>query len=188
MKELMDIIGWETERLNRSIDQLREFSKPRRLKFDMCDMREVVKKAIFIMNQDFELVWGRQIVKHFPKNLAPVWLDPDAMEQVTLNLIKNGLQAVHEGGIVDVRLQNRKTGSKRHVRLSVKDNGEGIKKEHLQRIFEPYFSTKARGIGLGMHIVKQIVDLHGGRILVNSQVGEGTTIIVDIPTERETDG
>ena len=188
MKELMDIIGWETERLNRSVDQLREFSKPRHLKFTMCDMREVVKRAIFIMNQDFELVWGRKIVKHFPKNLIPVWLDPDAMEQVMLNLIKNGLQAVHEGGVVEVRLQNRRTGSKRQVRLSVKDNGPGIKKENLQRIFEPYFSTKARGIGLGMHIVKQIVELHGGRILVNSEEGRGTTIIVDIPTEREADG
>jgi len=105
-----------------------------------------------------------------------------------LNLIKNGLQAVHEGGVVEVRLQNRRTGSKRQVRLSVKDNGPGIKKENLQRIFEPYFSTKARGIGLGMHIVKQIVELHGGRILVNSEEGRGTTIIVDIPTEREVDG
>ncbi len=188
MKELMDIIGWETERLNRCIDELREFSRPRHLKFSMGDMREVVKKAIFVMNQDFELVWGRRIEKYLPRTLVPVWLDFDAMEQVALNLIKNGLQAVAEGGIVNVRLQTRGKNSNKSVRLTVKDNGPGIKKENIDRIFEPYFSTKARGIGLGMHIVKQIVESHEGTIHVSSTEGQGTTIRVDIPVERIDDG
>jgi len=188
MKELMDIIGWETERLNRSVDQLREFSKPRHLKFVMGDMREVVKKAIFIMDQDFELMWGRKIVKRFPKELPLIWLDSDAMEQMVLNLIKNGLQAVQEGGVVEVSLQCRGRKSNKYVRLSVRDNGSGILEGNIQHIFEPYFSTKVRGIGLGMHIVKQIVESHKGQIQVNSEEGAGTTVVVDIPVERERDG
>ena len=188
MKELMDIIGWETERLNRSVDQLREFSKPRHLKFVMGDMREVVKKAIFIMDQDFELMWGRKIVKRFPRELPLIWLDSDAMEQMMLNLIKNGLQAVHEGGVVEVSLQYRGRRPNKYVRLSVRDDGSGIQEENIQHIFEPYFSTKARGIGLGMHIVKQIVESHKGKIQVNSEEGTGTTVFVDIPVEREKDG
>ena len=188
MKELMDIIGWETERLNRSVDQLREFSKPRHLKFTQYDMREVVKKAIFVMNQDFELVWGRKIVKRFPRELPLAWLDHDAMEQVAINLIKNGLQATHEGGVVGISLNSRGRGQNRTVRLSVKDDGPGIEEENLHRIFEPYFSTKARGIGLGMHIVRQILELHSGKITVRSEQDKGTIIDVDIPVERKNDG
>jgi signal transduction histidine kinase len=188
MKELMDIIGWETERLNRSVDELREFSRPRHLNFQLTDLREVVKKAIIIMNQDYELIWGRKIVRRFPKELSLAWIDSDAMEQVALNLIKNGLQAVRVGGVVEVRIQSRGQGTKKRVRLVIKDNGPGIKEEDLQRIFEPYFSTRARGIGLGMHIVKQIVESHQGVIHVNSEVGKGTTVFVDIPVERINDG
>lgn len=188
MKELMDIIGWEAERLNRSVEELREFSRPRHLQLKLCDIREVVKKAIFLMNQDFELIWGRKIEKRFPKEMPHIWIDGDAIEQVALNLIKNGLQAVHEGGVVRVIILYRRKAKQPTVRLVVRDNGPGIKSEDLQNIFEPYFSTKARGIGLGMHIVKQIVEAHNGHIHVESKIGIGTTITIEIPQERETDG
>lgn len=188
MKELMDIIGWEADRLNRCVDQLREFSRPRHLKIVKSDLREVVKKAIIVLSQDFELMWGRKIVTRFPKELPSVLVDPDAMEQVAINLIKNGLQAAKEDSMVEVRLHCRGKGSKKRIQLGVKDNGPGISEENMKMIFEPYFSTKARGMGLGMHIVHQIVESHGGRIRVKSEEGQGTTIIVEIPLEREDNG
>lgn len=188
MKELLDIIGWESERLNRSVGLLREFSRPRRLEFKMSDMQEVVKKAKFVLSQDFELMSGRDVVTKFAKSLPLANVDPDAIEQMALNLIKNALQAVDEGGLVEVCLQCRGRESNRRILIRVKDNGPGIPEEDLGRIFEPYFSTKARGMGLGMHIVKQIIEFHGGSIRVKSAVNQGTNVLVEIPVERKDDG
>ncbi len=188
MKELMDIMGWETERLNRTIDQLREFSRSKELIFEISDLKEIVKKVILFLKQDIELVSGREIVTHFSKHLPLACIDRDAMEQVVLNVIKNALQAVERAGLVEVRLQSRIRESKKQIRFQVKDNGVGISKDNLPRIFEPYFSTKAKGMGLGMHIVKQIVENHGGRIRVKSIETQGTNVIVDIPVMREGDG
>ncbi len=188
MKELMDIIGWETERLHRSVDQLREFSRPRQLQFERCDLTDVVRKAIIVLNQDFELMWGRTIETRFSKNRPYVLIDADAIEQVVLNLIKNGLQAVKEDGVVTVHVRCRGKGDKQRALLQIVDHGSGISQDHLQHVFEPYFSTKARGMGLGMHIVKQIVESHGGRIQIKSEEGKGTTVSVEIPFERKDDG
>ncbi len=188
MKELMDIIGWESERLNRIVNQLREFSKPKPLKFVMADLREIVKKAILVLNQDFELIWDRTITTKFSKDLPSTLLDPDAMEQVVLNVIKNGLQAIHAGGTVEVRITSIGREERRKIRLQVRDNGSGIPEENIQHIFEPYFSTKAKGMGLGMHIAKQAVESHGGTIRINSELGKGTTVIIDIPVRKEENG
>jgi len=188
MKELMDIIGWETERLNRSVDTLREFSKPRHLKFIESDIKEVIKKAILVLSQDFELLWGRKIIKKFSPQLPSVWIDPDALEQVVINLIKNGLQATREEGVVEVHLKCTGRKAKKRVQIIVKDDGPGVAKEVLNHIFEPYFSTKARGMGLGMHIVKQIVESHHGTIRIKSEENQGTMVTVEIPVERNDDG
>ncbi|MBN2028738.1 PAS domain S-box protein [bacterium] len=181
MKELMDIVGWETERLNRTIDQLREFSRPKELVIEKSDLREIVTKVILFLKQDVELVSGRQIVTHFSNNLPLAYIDRDAMEQVVLNLVKNALQAIEKTGVVEIWLQSRSRESKKQIRFQVKDDGVGISKDNLSRIFEPYFSTKAKGMGLGMHIVKQIVETHGGRIRVKSTEKQGTNVIIDIP-------
>jgi PAS domain S-box-containing protein len=182
MKELMDIIGWETERLNDSIDMLREFSRPSELRRVKSDLREVVKKAIFILNQDFDLIWDKKIKTNFPEEFPLLLLDPYAMEQVVLNVIKNSLQAINEGGEVRVRLRRK---NENQIVMKIRDNGLGIIKENLNRIFEPYFSTKARGMGLGMHIVKQIVEAHGGEVVIKSERGKGTTVDIIIPVEVE---
>jgi len=188
MKELMDIIGWETERLNRIIDMLREFSKPRQLHLTDCDIKEVVLKAINVINQDFDLVFGRHIKTRFSNDLPSVEADPDALQQVALNLLRNAMQAIDEGGHVQVNVKYGKRPAKGSIVLEIQDNGPGIPEENLDQIFEPYFSTKARGMGLGMHIVKQIVDMHNGEIVIRSEAGKGTLIQVIIPCRRDRHG
>ncbi len=188
MKELMDIIVWETERLARSVDELREFSRPKQLRFMQYDIREVVKKAIMVLNQDFELAWGRKIHTKMPKHFPLIWMDADAVEQMMINLLKNGLQAVEEGGVVEVRLSVQERGGPKYAVVQVKDNGPGISQDNIRRVFEPYFSTKVRGMGLGMHIVKQSIDSHHGIIQIDSGEGKGTTVTVKIPMERGENG
>ena len=183
----MAIIDWETQRLTRSINTLREFSRPRQLRFGMHDLQEVVKKAILVINQDFELVWARKIIIRFPDSFPQVKMDPDAIEQVAINLIKNALQATHEGGAVTVKLKTVKRKTGEAACLEVSDNGKGIPQDLAEHIFEPHFSTKM-GMGLGMHIVKQIVDTHEGTIHLKSTEGKGTVIKVHLPLFEEHQG
>jgi len=188
MKELMDIIGWEADRLERSVNELREFSRPKKYNFVASDIREVVIKSIQILSQDLELVFGRKIYKNFSKQLPLIKIDSDAIEQVAINLLKNALQAVSEGGVVNLRLKVSGKSSAQMIVFDVKDDGPGIAKEEQKKIFEPYFTTKARGMGLGMHIVKENIKAHGGRLDIISEPGKGTIMRVQLPVEREQNG
>lgn len=184
LKELLNIIGWETDRLERSIIELREFSKPKRLHFVPCQLGDVVRKAVLVLDQDVELTSGRKIVQAGYAGLTEISIDPDAMEQVAINLIKNSLQAVDEGGRVEINLKKETIQGNPYLLFEVVDNGPGIEEKHIEQIFEPYFSTKARGMGLGMHIVKTHVEAHGGFMSINSEWGEGTAVGVHLPILR----
>lgn len=188
MKELMNIIVWETDRLRRSVDQLREFAKPRLIRFCDCDPGEVAEKAIKILERDYELSRGKQILRRFAKDLPVMSMDPEAMEQVILNLVKNSLQAVEAGGRVTVVLRIQGQPPADRLLFRIRDNGTGLPDDQLKRVFEPFFSTKTKGMGLGMTIVKQIVEAHGGTIAFRSKVDIGTTVDITIPIEGEANG
>jgi PAS domain S-box-containing protein len=181
LKELLDIIGWETDRLNRTIEQLREFARPRKLRFIQGDVAAVLRKAIKVLSQDIELVMGRRITTRFTSKLSTVLIDEDAFEDAAINLIKNALQAVKEDGHVEVSLCRKGTSRDGKIVLVIQDNGPGIPDHVRQKIFEPYFSTKARGMGLGMAVVKQIIEAHGGTIAVANREPHGTQVIVELP-------
>ncbi len=189
MKELLDIIVWETERLEQSVNELREFSKPKVMNFVESDLCSIIKKAIMILNQDFNLIFGRRIHNKFIGNIPKMLVDPYAIEQIMINLVKNGLQAIPEGGTVKVLVKKSQTKKRPDdVIIDVVDDGPGIDEEDKKFIFEPYFTTKARGMGLGMHIVKKNVEAHNGVIEVLSEKGAGTTIRVKIPVKRGGNG
>jgi len=120
---------------------------------------------------------GIQIVTHLPPDLPPVFVDPQQMTQVLENLVTNAYEAMPQGGklIVKARADRNK------VYLSMADTGEGIAEENLGRLFEPLFSTKPRGVGLGLALSKMLVEANGGRIEVESQEGKGTTFTLILP-------
>ncbi len=188
MKELMNIIAWEAERLSKSVDQLRELSKQRSYNFKNSDLCDIVKRGLLIINKDFELLMGKDIETYFPRNLPQTKLDSDAMQQVVFNLVKNALQAIEEGEKIEVRVKNITKKSEKYLVLEVKDYGKGISEKDINSIFEPYFSTKSKGMGLGMHVVKQIVEAHNGTIYIKSKENVGTTITVYIPVVGDNNG
>jgi PAS domain S-box-containing protein len=114
-------------------------------------------------------------------DLPPLRLDPDQMSRVLGNLISNSVDALPPGGEIKITLnlvgQNQV--------MTFADNGPGIASEHLAQIFEPFFTTKSRGTGLGLYIIKQIIDYHKGQITVWSQVGQGTRFIITLPCRSE---
>jgi len=111
-----------------------------------------------------------------------VLFDREKIQQLLLNLILNAVQASKKGSSITVSLTRRDTG----VELSVADHGEGIDPELTDRVFEPFYTTKTSGSGLGLAVVKSIVDDHSGEIKLESQPGVGTTFTVRLPTIRST--
>jgi two-component system cell cycle sensor histidine kinase/response regulator CckA len=128
-----------------------------------------------------------------PDDILPVEIDEGQIEQVMDNLIINADQSMPEGGIIEIRFENIINAGDsvlplrrgEYVKISIKDNGMGIAKEHLPRIFDPYFTTKQKGSGLGLATAYSVIKRHGGHISVESEVGVGTTFHIYLPATRE---
>ncbi len=128
-----------------------------------------------------------------PEDCWPVKADEGQISQVVNNLIINAQQAMPEGGVVTLRADNVMAGAElgipvqpgRYVHITVGDHGTGISPEHLQRVFDPYFSTKAKGRGLGLAVTYSIIQKHGGHISVASELGIGTTFHIYLPASVE---
>ncbi|MGA9045516.1 PAS domain-containing protein [Sulfuricurvum sp.] len=115
-----------------------------------------------------------------PETLPPLWVDAQQIHQVLRNLISNGIEAMPEGGTLDIRALSDEVTKK--ITLSVHDSGIGITPEHLDKLFQPLFTTKARGIGLGLVVVKNMTEANGGTIKVESEVGKGTVFTLTLPS------
>jgi len=122
------------------------------------------------------------VTKAFGRDLPPVMLDGDLMRQVAINLILNAGAAMPDGGGT-LTVATGLDGD--DVVMTFRDNGNGIPLENLEKIFEPFFTTKTKGTGLGLAITKQIVEQHHGRIVIDSTVGQGTTVTVRLPLEPD---
>jgi len=115
-----------------------------------------------------------------PKTLSPLQVDSQQIQQVFRNLISNGVEAMPEGGTLEIRaVENKPEGN---IAISVRDTGTGIAPDVLPKLFQPLFTTKARGIGLGLVVVKNLTQANGGRVEVQSEVGKGTLFSITLPS------
>jgi len=108
-------------------------------------------------------------------------VDGKQLERVFLNLTKNAVQAMPNGGKLTIATNETKD----HIEIEFTDTGAGISEENMSKLFEPLFTTKAKGIGMGLAICKKIVEEHGGTIEVKSKVGQGTTFTIKLPKKEE---
>jgi two-component system sensor histidine kinase HydH len=128
---------------------------------------------------------GITLQADLPADIPAAGIDPDRMIQVFLNLYLNALGAMETGGMLSVALTEL-PGER--IRIEVRDTGVGIAPQDLGRIFDPYFTTKPSGAGLGLAIVQKIVDAHGGEIRVESTPGQGTTVTILLPAKNQEQG
>ena len=120
-----------------------------------------------------------QVEKRLAKEMEDTLLDEKQMQQVLINLLLNAMQAIGEKGVISIRsdVDNRK----KCVRVEIADTGCGIPDDQVSRVFDPFFSTKSNGTGLGLYVSYGIVQKHKGSIRVLSRVGEGTHFILELP-------
>jgi two-component system NtrC family sensor kinase len=125
---------------------------------------------------------GVTITKDFTPTLPTVMLDGDQMRQVAINLILNAGGAMPDGGRLVIRTTRL---DENHAQIAFIDSGCGIQAEYIEKIFEPFYTTKERGTGLGLAITRQIIEQHHGQIQIQSDPGQGTTVTVTLSFEHE---
>ncbi|MBW2623201.1 MAG: hypothetical protein JRD68_09870 [Deltaproteobacteria bacterium] len=121
-----------------------------------------------------------QVITSLDNSLSTVFIDPLQIEQVVINLITNACQAMPEGGILEIKAKIRDSD----MLILFKDTGIGIPGENLDKLFEPLFTTKARGIGLGLSVAKNLAEINGGRIEVESEEGRSSTFSLILPLKE----
>jgi len=181
MDKLIANIKAEIHRLNRMIENFLDFGKPLRLQLKSTDLASILSEVLELARlkgTDQGVVFETEGLDHLPR----VAVDIEQIKNCFVNIILNALQAMSHGGVLKVSAQTDPENDR--VRIHFHDTGSGIETDHLDKIFEPYFTTKKLGIGLGLALTKRVLDEHGGTISVSSRRGTGTTFTVSLPLER----
>jgi len=156
------------------ISSLIDFARPRAPVWQEVDINGIVQETLSRNGVPGNVM----VIRRLDESLPAILADPDQLVQVFGNIIRNAIQAMPEGGRLTVK---SKVSSPGWVSVSISDTGVGIPPKDQQKLFEPLFTTKAKGIGLGLAVSKILVEGHGGTIEVKSKVGEGSTFTVMLP-------
>ncbi|MFQ5599193.1 MAG: nitrogen regulation protein NR(II) [Candidatus Krumholzibacteriia bacterium] len=186
----VEFILAEVDRLNRIINDLFSAGRPLELSLQDTDLVHLVDRSVRTLQTRFE-ARGVECVRRVQPDLPRVGVDADRIEQVLINLIQNAIEASPRGESIEIE-QRLGSSSEPLVEsaevdsliTSVRDHGEGIPQEDRDKIFEPFYTTKARGTGLGLYVCHHIVEGHGGQIVVDSRPGEGSCFLLCLPLGR----
>jgi len=174
-KRLSDIINEEAIRLNRIVTEFLDFARPSTLRPRECNLVEIINRGLDFIRPELEKR-GIRLKNHIGDQRLPVMADEDQLYRVFLNIFMNAVQAMEGGGELSISLRKNKS-----YIIEIQDSGEGIEKDEIEKIFEPFYTTKDKGTGLGLSIVKKIMDAHGGKIWIESERGRGTKVNIEIP-------
>ena len=187
----------EIQRISKIISSLLKFSRKGNMEFKKSDIRKELESVLSLVEKEMQLE-GIQTIRKFDSEILPVFIDTDGMRQVFFNIINNAKFAMHRGGVFTVSTEvlipeenwsfyqgkdSPTPNPKKIMRVKFSDAGLGIRKEDMEKIFEPFFTTKPeeKGTGLGLSVSYSIIEKHGGRLEVESEIGLGTAVIIDLP-------
>jgi len=175
-KEMAEFISSEVDRTNTLVTRFLDFARPLAVRPQRGDITQVIDRAVADVERQ-PAAERVSIYRNYSPDIGPFSFDPDLMERVFYNLLVNAVQASPAQSSVTVKtiLEDNT------VEVSIIDRGSGIDPKHLESIFNPFFTTKSQGVGLGLAIVSRIVDEHGGRIAVESEPGAGSVFRISLP-------
>ncbi|MFB3886556.1 MAG: GAF domain-containing protein [Thermodesulfobacteriota bacterium] len=180
-REDLRVVEEEIRRINEIIDQFLRFAKPAAPLFEKTDVLPIFEETLQLLRPQIER--QRISVQKKFQTLPPITIDREQMKQVILNLLMNAIQAMPMGGRLELSGQLSRDGH--WIQFSIKDYGMGIPPEDMDRLFDPFFSTKEGGVGLGLSIAHRIIDQHHGKIEVESTSGKETLFTLWLPVSYE---
>jgi signal transduction histidine kinase len=175
---MVDVTQGEVKRLNGIVEEFLSLARPLPLKLDSVTVEELLREVTALVEADAE-ARGVRIVLNAPSDLPLARWDRNQMKQLLLNLVMNSFEAMPHGGTLTVAASALRTS----LILTVEDTGEGVPPDLLPKIFEPYVTSKTKGLGLGLAVARRIVEAHGGTIEPKSQAGNGSVFTVTVPCE-----
>jgi two-component system sensor histidine kinase HydH len=180
-REDLNVIEEEIDRINQILDRFLRFAKPAVPLLERTEVASIFEETLQLIRPRMEK--QRVHVQKELQDLPMILMDREQMKQVALNLLLNAVQAMPRGGTLMLRGQNSKDGQ--WITISIQDSGVGIPNEDMNKLFDPFFSTKEGGIGLGLSIAHRIIDQHHGKIEVESDPGKGTLFTIWLPIHNE---
>ena len=176
LEKYLSVSRGEILRLDYIVTQFLQAIRPSAPQIRLASLNDVVKETLELLSPEIENR-GITVKEKLARQLPVSPLDPAQIQQALVNLMKNAIQAMTKGGVLSVQTTPGVDG----VVVSVADTGGGIPQEQINRIFEPFYTTKKKGTGLGLMIVQRIVRAHGGRIDLETHVGKGTVFRIWLP-------
>jgi two-component system sensor histidine kinase HydH len=182
-QEYASIMVREVDRLNRVITELLDFARPKEIRREPQSLEDILEHTLRLLETELARK-SVKLEKDYEENLPPIPADRDRLAQAFLNLLLNSLEAIEKEGTIGIHLGKETRNGRPYLTVSITDTGRGIPADDLEKIFEPFFSTKRKGTGLGLAIVHQIVEAHKGEIRVRSRKGQGTTFSIFLPMDE----
>ncbi|HID38355.1 MAG TPA: hypothetical protein EYP36_02430 [Calditrichaeota bacterium] len=177
----LDVLQNEVRRLNRIINQFLNLARIKKTDLSLININTVVNEVLFLIQQQ-AIERHIRIKTTIDEKLDFIYGDPDQLKQVILNIVLNAFQAIDREGTVYVRTREMN----KRIFVEIQDTGKGMPPEVQRRIFEPYFTTKDDGGGIGLSVSKSIMEAHEGRISFETVIGKGTRFILDFPRKDKT--
>jgi signal transduction histidine kinase len=182
-ESLAGVIRDEIRRLNGIIEEFLTFSKSRKLEFHDYPVAEVLQKIVNLIREE-ATAKGISIQTHWESDKTVIPMDVDKLQQALLNIIKNAMESIDGAGSINVAVERK---NKEKISIKIADTGCGMTSEEVERIFSPDYTTKEKGLGLGLPLAHEIIRGHSGEILVFSDHGLGTTFEINLPIEKASD-
>jgi signal transduction histidine kinase len=176
----LEVMQSEIGRLTLLVEQFLDFARPKRPAITPQKLQEIMEETLLLVRTEARRR-GIRIAKAWTGDLPVVWVDGTQIKQVFLNILLNAMQAMPSGGGIEVRMHAGDTS----ITTEIHDQGEGMPAAVKAQLFTPFFTTKPRGVGLGLSISQRIIEGHRGAIRVTSQPGVGTTVRIELPLVGE---
>ena len=176
----LEVMQSEIGRLTLLVEQFLDFARPKRPAITPQKLQEIMEETLLLVRAEARHR-GIRISKAWPGDLPVVWVDGTQIKQVFLNILLNAMQAMPSGGGIEVWMR----AGQGYIITEIHDQGEGMPAAVKAQLFTPFFTTKPKGVGLGLSISQRIIEGHHGAIRVTSQPGVGTRVRIELPLVRE---
>ena len=174
-----ELILKEVRRVNGIIEQFLTLSRPFQLNLKESSLQDLLNHLVTLFREEASSL-GITLEAEIPPDLPLIKIDPEKLTQALINIMKNGMQAMGQGGTLRVETKSLKD----RVEVTISDSGSGIPPDQMEKIFNYYYTTKEKGVGLGLPIAHRIIEAHEGHLKIESRVGVGTKVTMTLPVER----